>query len=84
MCCKDGNEYRLTVGYRAKKYFKSALCSFILDTLHNKPWDLGDVQHLRGLLSYYHMIEPEYFDNIVATQNKKWNVDVEKMFKKYL
>lgn len=84
MCTCCGDEYRLTVGYRAKKYFKSALCSFILDTLHNKPWDLGDVQHLRGQLSYYHMIEPEYFDNIVATQNKKWNVNVDKMFKKYL
>ena len=84
MCCRDGAEYRLTVGAKKKRYFKAALCSFILDTKHGKHWDIGDVQHLRGQLSYYRMIEPEYFDDVVAAQNKKWNVDVYKLFKKYL
>lgn len=78
---KDNN---ITVSAKKKNYFKAALCSFILDTKNGKYWDLGDVQHLRGLLSYYTMVEPEYFGKIIAAQNKKWNVRVQDMFKSYL
>ena len=78
---KDNN---ITVSYKKKNYFKAALCSFILDTKNRKYWDLGDVQHLRGQLSYYTMVEPEYFKKIVKEQNKKWNVDVQDMFRMYL
>ena len=78
------SNYDITVGYRNKKYFKAALSSFILDTKHHKYWDLEDVNHLRGQLSYYTMIEPEYFSSIINQQNKKWNVDVKGMFKQYL
>lgn len=76
--------YDITVGVKNKRYFKAALCSFILDTKNGKKWDLGDVQHLRGQLSYYTMVEPEYFNNIVDQQNKKWNVNVKEMFRTYL
>ena len=78
---KDNN---ITVSYKKKNYFKAALCSFILDTKNKKYWDLGDVQHLRGQLSYYTMVEPEYFKKIVREQNKKWGVCVQDMFKAYL
>ena len=78
---KDNN---ITVSYKKKNYFKAALCSFILDTKNGKYWELGDVQHLRGQLSYYTMVEPEYFSKIVKEQGKKWNVNVNDMFKAYL
>lgn len=74
----------ITVGWKKKEYFRAALTSFILDTKNHKPWDIGDVQHLRGLLSYYTMIEPEYFGNIIDKANKKWNVNVKDLFKVYL
>ena len=74
----------ITVGWKKKQYFKAALCSFILDTKAGHFWDIGDVQHLRGQLSYYTMIEKKYFDNIIKQQNKKWNVNVREMFKAYL
>lgn len=77
-------ENKVTVGYRNKKYFKAALCSFILDTKNKKYWNIEDVMHLRGLLSYYEMIEKDYFESIVNAQNAKWNVDVKGMFKDYL
>lgn len=77
-------ENNITVGYKKKQWFKAALSSFILDTKNGKPWDIGDVQHLRGQLSYYMMVEPEYFKEIVNRQNSKWNVNVKEMFKKYL
>ena len=74
---------QITIGWKKKQYFKAALCSFILDTKKGKPWELGDVQHLRGLLSYYSMIEKDYFKHLIHEQNKKWNVDVKEMFRKY-
>lgn len=79
----NGN-HEITVGYRAKKYFKAALCSFILDTKNGKPWEIGDVMHLRGQLSYYTMVEKAYFEKIIKQQNAKWNVDVKEMFREYL
>ena len=78
---KDNN---ITVSAKKKNYFKAALCSFILDTKNGKRWDIGDVQHLRGQLSYYTMVEKDYFENIIKQQNKKWGVDVRSMFKAYL
>ena len=81
MLNKDNN---ITVGWKKKQYFKAALCSFILDTKNGNFWSLEDVQHLRGQLSYYTMIEKDYFDKIIYTQNQKWNVDVRDMFKGYL
>lgn len=77
---KDNN---ITVSAKKKKYFNAALCSFILDTKKGVHWDVGDVQHLRGQLSYYTMVEPEYFNKIIERNNKKWHVNVEKMFKMY-
>jgi len=81
MC--NGN-YDITVGYRNKKNFRGALCSFILDTKNKKYWDMDDVYHLRGLLSYYTMVEKDYFENLIAQQNKKWQVNVKSMLKDYL
>ena len=81
MLNKDNN---ITVGWKKKQYFKAALCSFILDTINGKTWSIEDVQHLRGQLSYYTMVEKDYFDKLIEAQNAKWQVDVRNMFKGYL
>ena len=79
----NGN-YDVTVGHRTKKFFKAALCNFILDTKNNKYWDLDDVQELYGKLSYYKMVEKDYFNRVIIRANKKWNVNAENMMKSYL
>ena len=81
MCNKDNN---ITVGYRRKKFFKAELTNFILDSKNGKPWAVGDVMHLRGELSYFKMVEKEYFENVIKKANEKWNVDVNTMFNGYL
>ena len=60
------------------------MTNFILDTKNGKPWDVGDVMSLRGKLSYYQMIEKEYFDSVIAKMNAKWNVNVKDLFNQYL
>ena len=81
MC--NGN-HEITVGYRTKKYAKAAICNFVLDTLNGKPLDLDDVQHLSGQLSYYRMIEKDYFNKIIQRANEKWHTNVDELIKSYL
>lgn len=76
--------HNITVGWRRKKYFKAALCNFILDTKNGKPWDLDEVRHLQGELSYFRMVEKDYFNKVVGAANMKWHVNVDEMFKTYL
>ena len=73
----------ITVGWKKKQYFKAALCSFILDTKSKHYWTFEDVQHLRGQLSYYMMVEKDYFNKIVKQQESKWEVNISDMFKMY-
>lgn len=79
----NGN-FDITVGYKAKKYFKAALCAFILDTKNKKLWELGDVQRLQGQMNWYSQIEPEYFANVIKRANQKWGVNVKAMMKAYI
>ena len=73
----------ITVGYHTKKYFKAALTNLILDTKHGKPWDVGDVFELNGKLSYYKMVEPQYFANLVKRSEEKWKVSFADILKQY-
>lgn len=77
-------ENNITVGFRQKKYFKAMLNNFVLDTINNKPWDIVDVMSFRGTISYYMMVEPEYFKSVIGHMNEKWHVNVEKLFNQYL
>lgn len=71
----------ITVGHMKKKYFKAAVCNFIMDHLNGKTWSPSDAQRLAGELSYYRMIEKDYFDQIIYHQNQKFHVDFEQMLK---
>lgn len=79
----NGN-YDITVGYKAKKYMNSALCSFVLDTKNKKYWDICDVMYLQGQLNWYMTIEKDYFNSMIRKVNNKWGVDVRTMIKGYL
>ena len=81
MCNADNN---ITVGYRNKKYFKVDLTNFVMDTKNGKPWPIEDVMSLRGKMSYYEMIEKEYFENVINRMNSKWHVDIKEMFRNCL
>lgn len=74
-------ENNLTVGYRAKKTFKAMTTNLIMDYKHNKPWPADEVQQYAGLLSYYKMVEKEYFDRLVEHFNEKFKVDLKHIMK---
>ena len=82
LCTNADNN--ITVGYKNKKIFKAMVNNFIMDTKNGIKWSIGDVQHMNGLLSYYTMVEPDYFNDMITRYNTKYLVDFRQMVKKYL
>ena len=71
----------ITVGHMKKKHFKAAVCNFICDFQHGKRWAADEVQTLRGQLSFFRSVEPEYFDYIIRHMNQKFHANVEEMMR---
>lgn len=78
---KDNN---ITVGNKIKKRFKVKLYCFLNDFKNGTPWELEDVQEFAGVLSYYRMVEKEYFNKVIKTYNEKFNIDTELVLKQLL
>ena len=74
-------DHEITVGYRNKKFFKSAICHFITDHQNGMQWSGSDARELLGTLSYYSMVEKEYFSYIIRHYNEKFGVDVVRLLK---
>lgn len=71
MLNRDGG---ITVGHKNKKRFRAMCNSFLTD---ESKFDLEELQYLNGLLSYYHGIEPDYFDELIGKLNEKHGVNFE-------
>ena len=65
----------ITVGHMNKKFFKAAVCNFIADYQHGKSWSSEDANQLAGTVSYYRMVERDYFDYLINHFNQKFHVD---------
>ena len=74
-------ENNLTVGYRAKKTFKAMTTNLIMDWKNGKSWPADEVQQYAGLLSYYKMVEKEYFEGLVDHFNNKFKVNLKQIMK---
>ena len=82
VCLNANND--ITVGHRAKQTFKAMTTNMIMDWKHGVRWPADDVQQYAGLLSYYKMVEKEYFDNLIQHFNNKFKVDVKYIIKDLL
>lgn len=71
----------ITVGHKAKKNFRAMCCNYIQDHKKEVRWDPHDLQVLLGHLSYYRMIEADYFNGLIKSINQKFGVDLESMIK---
>ena len=74
-------ENEISTGWRNKKLFKAMTTNLIMDWKHNKPWPADEVQQYIGLLSYYKMVEKDYFDNLVEHFNNKFSVNLKQIVK---
>ena len=72
---------KITVGHKKKKEFQAMLCSFALDHINGKPWEIEDVQTLEGFRNYYYNIEGDSINGIVKHIGDKFGVDIQEMIK---
>lgn len=66
----------ITVGNKRKKYAESALLTYARDRKSGFKWDLGDLRHLMGELSYIKSVEKENYKKLMDKINQKAGLDV--------
>lgn len=71
----------IKIGWKKKKFFKAATTNLIMDYKNGKVWNADDVRHYEGLLSYYRMVEPEYFNELIKHFEEKFQVNVKRIIK---
>lgn len=81
MLNKDGN---ITIGHKKKDMYRAMYHQFIMDLKEGNGWDIGELQHFAGLISYYKMVEPEYVKKVNEDHIKKFGVDVQSTIKELL
>lgn len=69
----------ITVGWRNMKTFKAMVTNYIGAKKDGKDWDLEEVQHFNGLISYYKMVNRNATMDVIKKYNAKFHVDVEAM-----
>ena len=72
---------QITVGSKRKKEFSAMLTNYSLDRLNGKTWEIGDIQTMQGLYSYYVMVEKERINGIVSRISGKYGLDIMKQIK---
>lgn len=74
----------IKIGFEKKKLFKAMTSNFILDTKNGKFWARDAVHSYEGLRSYYHMVEPEYFEGLTKHFNQKYSTNLKTLIDSYL
>ena len=55
--------------------------NLIMDWKNGKSWPSDEVQQYAGLLSYYKMVEKDYFDGLIAHFDDKFKVNLKQIMK---
>lgn len=74
-------ENKITIGYKNAQRFNAMCNNYIQDHLHGVMWSPEDLNHFRGLISYYEMIEKDYILSTIQHYNKKYGVNMKRMLR---
>ena len=67
---------QMTVGHKKNKQFKAMIDHYIKDKKNGVSWEVGDVQVMSGLISYYKMIEREYIEYVIKQNEAKYQINL--------
>jgi len=70
---------QITVGHKRKREFKAMLTNYVMDRKNGTPWELGDIQTMEGLRSYYTSVEGQTIVDIINHINEKFGVNIMEM-----
>lgn len=68
----------ITIGHKRKEQFRATLFNYCADRRAGKCWDDGELRWLRGIISYYKMINEESAMNTMHHVGGKFRIDIEK------
>lgn len=66
----------ITIGHKTKRQFQNMLHAYIMDRRNGRPWEIHDVQVLKGRYDYYRSVEKDAADGIINHMNNKLNADI--------
>ena len=69
-------ENEITIGHKRKKEFKAMLQNYMYCRKSGNGWSHNDIQVLGGLISYYRMVEKDYFDYLLRQYGEKHGADI--------
>lgn len=75
---------QITIGYKKKQRLRAMIFNYIADRKNGVAWSLEDVHTMRGQMSYYSMVEPEYVEQTIKYANTKYGTDVMRCIKEDL
>lgn len=79
VCLNEHND--ITVGFKQKRVMRSMMYNYIKDRASGNKWDVHEIQTMQGLLSYYHSVEPQYWDTAVKKYNDAYHIDLKEAMK---
>lgn len=74
----------LKIGSKKKQFIKALIWTFLKDYKDGKIWSLKDVYHLRGVVSYYGHIEPDFIYSTITKYEKKSGINYNESIKNIL
>jgi len=74
-------ENQITIGHKRKKEFKAMLDNYMRGRNSDNAWSWHDLQVLKGLISYYRMVEMDYINYILHQYSAKHGADIEACIK---
>lgn len=67
---------QITIGHKKKRTYKAMVNNYFrFLSGGGELWDLGDIQYVLGLASYYKEIEPDFVEKTVSNNLSKYGVD---------
>ena len=75
---------QITIGHKRKKEFKAMLDNYMRDRKSNNRWPHNDIQVLKGLISYYCMVERDYINYLLRQYSQKHGADIKACMKEDL
>ena len=81
---KLNKDNKIAIGYEKKKAFRAWLYNYLSDRRDKIPTPVEELYRLGGYISYYHEVEPDWVDAILAVYGERFGVDVKKCVKEDL
>ena len=66
----------ITIGHKKKDAFRGMLSDYIRSKQNMENWSMHEIQTMKGLLSYYISIEPDFWKRTLDRMNRKYHCNI--------